>query len=317
MQHTLTHKTLWLIAVCWLSEFNLARPSVGNVSQRWNINTLIRCRHGIIIRLCQIFVIIETRVDKPTHSTASKLSFKAFSYLVQLICKVPECPHAHSPSLSCHFSDVVPYWSTLASSSVWPRWWRQLHYTHSNHQAPFFFLYLVVQFDSCPNLLSNYANEFIVGGSPSWLSRDSDSLGTGGQKVCSAHVWQFDRLSTEREQGRRERKNFSLNGERGNETNFSVSGIVQKSSKLLGSHDSFKTHKKSSLFIVYDVTVKITPSPFTRKSLTCCHPAGKDVMNTINKVIRVTHSLLSDETQAIKHLIGGPGNNNKTLLNYK
>lgn len=111
--------------------------------------------------------------------------------------------------LSCHVSNIIPYPSTLASSSVWPRWRRQLHYTHSSHQAPFLFLCLLVQFDSRPNLLSNYANEFIVGGSPSWLSRDSDSLGTGGQKVCSAHVWQFDRSSTEREQGRRERKNLS------------------------------------------------------------------------------------------------------------
>lgn len=119
-----------------------------------------------------------------------------------------------------------------------------------------------MQFDRRPNLLSNYANEFIVGGSPSWLSRDSDSLGTGGQKVCSAHVWQFDRSITEREQGRRGRKNFSLNRERENEMNLSVSAIVQKSSKTLGSHDLFKTHKKSSLFIVYDVTIEMTPSAF-------------------------------------------------------
>lgn len=39
-----------------------------------------------------------------------------------------------------------------------------------------------MQFNSCPNLLSNYANEFIVGGSPSRLSGDLDSLGKG-QKV--------------------------------------------------------------------------------------------------------------------------------------
>lgn len=37
-------------------------------------------------------------------------------------------------------------------------------------------------------------------------------------------------------------------------------------------------------------------------------------MNTINKVIRVTHNLLSDETQALKDLIGGPGNNNNKIL---
>lgn len=37
-------------------------------------------------------------------------------------------------------------------------------------------------------------------------------------------------------------------------------------------------------------------------------------MNTINKVIRVTHNLLSDETQTLKDLIGDPGNNNKKIL---
>lgn len=41
-----------------------------------------------------------------------------------------------------------------------------------------------------------------------------------------------------------------------------MSAIVQKLSKTLGSHDLFKTQKKSSLFIVYDVTIKMTPSAF-------------------------------------------------------
>lgn len=46
--------------------------------------------------------------------------------------------------------------------------------------SPFFLL----QFNSCPNLLSNYANEFTVGGLHSRLSRDLDSLGRG-QNVSS------------------------------------------------------------------------------------------------------------------------------------
>lgn len=58
-------------------------------------------------------------------------------------------------------------------------------------QRPGFFAFWV-QFNSCPNLLSNYANEFIVGGSLSWLSRDLDSL-EKGQNVSLAHVWQCKR----------------------------------------------------------------------------------------------------------------------------
>lgn len=53
-----------------------------------------------------------------------------------------------------------------------------------------------MQFNSCPNLLSNYANEFVVGGCPSRLSRDLDSLGKG-QKVSLTHVWQCERSGRE------------------------------------------------------------------------------------------------------------------------
>lgn len=53
---------------------------------------------------------------------------------------------------------------------------------------------LLVQFNNWPNLLTNYANEFVVGGTPCWLSKDLDSLGKG-QNVSLAHVWQRERWS--------------------------------------------------------------------------------------------------------------------------
>lgn len=75
---------------------------------------------------------------------------------------------------------------------------------HVTYKDPFsFFFSFLVQFNSCPNLPSNYTNEFIVGGSPSWLSRDLGSLGKG-QNVSLAHVWQCKRSSRKRKDKERE-----------------------------------------------------------------------------------------------------------------
>lgn len=81
-------------------------------------------------------------------------------------------------------------------------------------QGPIFFFAFLVQFNSCPNLLSNYANEFIVGGSPSWLSRDLDSLGKGTKSFLSSclAVWEVEpgrerqRKRGSREGGEKERE---------------------------------------------------------------------------------------------------------------
>lgn len=73
----------------------------------------------------------------------------------------------------------------------------------------FFFL---VQFNSCPNLPSNYANEFVVGGSPSRLSGDLGSLGWE-QKVSLAHVWQR-KSSSRKEEGQRKKREEAATEER-------------------------------------------------------------------------------------------------------
>lgn len=69
--------------------------------------------------------------------------------------------------------------------------------------TPYIFFFLV-QFNSCPNLPSNYANEFVVGGSPSRLSGDLGSLGWE-QKVSLAHVWQR-KSSSRKEVGQRKKR---------------------------------------------------------------------------------------------------------------
>ena len=63
-------------------------------------------------------------------------------------------------------------------------------------QGPIFIFAFLVQFNSCTNLLSNYANEFTVGGSPCWPGRDLDSL-EKGQKVPLARAWQCEGLQKE------------------------------------------------------------------------------------------------------------------------
>lgn len=97
-------------------------------------------------------------------------------------------------------------------------------------QGTIFIFAFFVQFNSCTNLLSNYANEFTVGGSPSRPSGDLDSL-ENRRKVSLARVWQFERLqkgNKEREKAnevkRRLAQEWSENGNRfstnGNDAKF-------------------------------------------------------------------------------------------------
>lgn len=91
--------------------------------------------------------------------------------------------------------------------------WRRLHTrTRFLFCSPPYIFFFLVQFNSCPNLPSNYANEFVVGGSPSRLSGDLGSLGWE-QKVSLAHVWQR-KSSSRKEEGQRKKREEAATEER-------------------------------------------------------------------------------------------------------
>lgn len=85
--------------MCWLNQFDLAGTSVGNVSQRWNINTLIRCCHDIV-RLCQMFPITYAHVEKHPHIPVFQ-SLKSLKLQFDISCVASTGQSCFQPSGVC------------------------------------------------------------------------------------------------------------------------------------------------------------------------------------------------------------------------